>query len=319
MSTLEQAIGSSDPSERRGLHFYKNKFSSSLKMYSIIVHGGAGEHKNTKEAKKGVIRAVKKGENTLKECKNPIKSVEESIKVLEEDINFNAGRGSVLTKKGEIKMDASIANSKKEIGAVANITDIKHPISLAKKIMKNKDHLLLGGKQATKHAIELGLETSNPYTKKRIKEWQEKKEQKNPPYSLSDTVGAVAINNKGKIAAGTSTGGKSLKQDGRIGDSPLFGAGTYVNKDIGASATGTGEGIIKSLLTSKVYEKYNKEKNLRKAIKKSIEEHTKHISKKINSCGVIAIDKKYNISFNKNTTHLPVAYTKEGEEISSNL
>lgn len=296
-------------------------------MYSIIVHGGAGEHDDPKKAKKGVLKALSKGKETIKKTNNPIKAVEESINILEDLRSFNAGKGSVLTLDGEIKMDACIASSDNKIGAITNVEDIRHPIRFAKKILKNTDHVLVGGKNTEKLIEKLNIEKSNPYTLKRIKERKKRLKdintdlsdlktaliEYNDNFSISDTVGAVAINDNQKLCAGTSTGGKPLKLNGRIGDSPIYGAGTYADKNIAASATGDGEGIIKSLLTKKLAIKHNKTKDLSNSIERTIKEHENIVKEKNKLCGIIAIDKKYNISFNKNTDHLPIAYAKNDE------
>lgn len=290
-------------------------------MYSIIVHGGAGEHKDEKKAKKGIYEAAKKGKIALEKNNNALDAVEESIKVLEDNEHFNAGKGSALTLDGEIKMDACIATSEKEIGAVTNIRDIRHPISFARKVLEKTDHVFLGGEEATKLAIELGLEKSNPYTHQRIKQRKNKLEERESSSceKLSDTVGAVVIDKSGCLVSGTSTGGKTLKLNGRIGDSPIFGAGTYVDENIAASATGDGEAIIKNLVTKSVSEEFKKRKDLDESVEVSIGKLDDETSDNKGSCGVISVDENYNISFDKNTKHLPVAYTKQGKKIKTSI
>ncbi len=290
-------------------------------MYAIIAHGGAGKHPEKEKAKKGMKKAIKRGEKYLKNKKNILKSVEETVKVLEDLPTFNSGKGSVLTRDGEIKMDACIADSKPKIGAVANIEDIRHPISLAHDVLEKTNHVFIGGKEATNWARKLGYQEFNPFTKRRIKERKKKLEKnklnKNKSSELKDTVGAVAINKEGKLAAATSTGGKSLKKNGRIGDSPLFGAGTYVDKNVASSATGDGESIIKTLLTKKIA--YLRKNNyLKESLKQALEEF-KNEAPKNASCGIISVDKDYNISYTKNTRDMPVAYTKKNSKIKVSI
>lgn len=287
-------------------------------MYALIAHGGAGQYDDTKKAREGIKKAVKKGEKTLKKKKGSLKAVEDTIRELEDIKIFNAGNGSALTKEGEIEMDASLVTSNKKIGSVANIKDIKHPITLAKYVLKQTEHVFMGGEGINRLAEKEGFKKRNPYTKKRIEERKEKLRKISVKEKSLDTVGAVAIDQREKLVAGTSTGGISLKMEGRVGDSPLFGAGTYADKETAFSATGHGESIIKTLLTKKA-SKLTKKYGLKTGLKKSIEELENMVEEKKNPCGMISINNNYEFWHEKNTKHLPVAMVKKDEKIETRI
>ncbi len=177
--------------------------------------------------------------------------VERVIQKMEDDPLFNAGRGAVFTAAGTNELDASIMDgSTTEAGAVAGVTTIRHPISAARAVMEQTRHVLLAGQGAEAFAETEGLEIVDPeyfWTEAR---WQSlerarERERQAEPASAYGTVGAVALDVEGRLAAGTSTGGMTNKRHGRIGDSPIIGAGTYANAQCGVSGTGHGEYFIR--------------------------------------------------------------------------
>lgn len=186
-------------------------------------------------------------------------AVEAAIKVMEDSPLFNAGKGSVFTVEGRNELDAAIMDGQsKKAGAVGGTTIIKNPISAARAVMEKSKHVLLAGRGADLFATQSGLTIVDPsyfWTEKRWKQFQDAskaKGEKSASTNLSDhkygTVGAVALDRNGNLAAGTSTGGTVMKLPGRLGDSPIIGAGTYAdNKTAAISATGDGEFFLRAV------------------------------------------------------------------------
>jgi beta-aspartyl-peptidase (threonine type) len=237
----------------------------------LVIHGGAGvlAHKQMtaeQEARyRGVLeQALRAGHRTLRGGGRSLDAVEAAIKVMEDSPLFNAGKGAVFTHEGRNELDASIMEgAEKRAGAVAGLSRIKNPISAARAVMEHSEHVLLVGEGADRFAISQKLEAVNPvyfWTPERWKALQEALENErrtaDRPTSRSatapapdrpfGTVGAVALDAQGNLAAGTSTGGMTNKRPGRIGDSPIIGAGTYAdNATCAVSATGHGEIFIR--------------------------------------------------------------------------
>ncbi|WP_461866640.1 isoaspartyl peptidase/L-asparaginase family protein [Thermococcus sp.] len=296
-------------------------------MVAIIVHGGAGTVKKEERIPKvldGVKEAVLAGWKELKRG-SALDAVEEAVKSLEDNPLFNAGTGSVLTIDGKVEMDAAIMRSNLEAGAVAAIWGVKNPISVARKVMEKTDHVLLGGEGALKFARLMGFEGYNPITEERLKQWQELRSKllktgearhwkklsaliREYPEVLRSTVGAVAFDGE-DIVAGTSTGGVFLKMFGRIGDTPLIGAGTYANEFAGVSATGIGEVMIKLVLAKTAADFVRFGLKAPEAAAATISIATNYFGKGV--AGLIMIDKEGNVGFSKNTKHMSVAYMKE--------
>lgn len=235
--------------------------------YIVVAHGGAGEVRSDRAeiAEKAVRRAVIVGSAVLKERGGALDAVEECIKVMEDDPHFNAGTGSSLTMKGTVEMEASIMDGRTlNSGAVGLISDIRHPVSLARLIMEKTDHVLIVGASAEKIAREFGLELCDPRIPEQVKMWKgatkrfERGEVRYLPKTvdlmkqfpdLVETVGAVAVDSNGDLAVATSTGGLMLKLPGRMGDTPVIGAGNYADNEAGAvSCTGIGEAAVRLCL-----------------------------------------------------------------------
>jgi beta-aspartyl-peptidase (threonine type) len=234
---------------------------------TIVIHGGAGTilKKNmTPEREKAYHEALKtaldSGYAVLERGGKSIDAVIAAIKVMEDSPLFNAGKGAVFTNEGKNELDASIMDgSNLMAGAVAGVTTVKNPITAAHAVMMKSEHVMMIGKGAEKFAAEQGLSIVDPsyfFDSTRYKQLLKVKEQEsNREASLYDpyikdkkfgTVGAVALDQYGNIAAGTSTGGMTNKRYGRVGDAPIIGAGTYAsNASCGVSATGWGEYFIR--------------------------------------------------------------------------
>jgi len=238
--------------------------------YAIAIHGGAGSLMTgsvTPEREKAyhdkLLEALTAGYNLLSHGGSAIDAVEASVRVLEDSPLFNSGKGSVFNCDGVNEMDAAIMNGKNlKAGAIAEVHTIRNPITAARAIMEKSKHVLLASSGAEKFAKECGLEIVDPsyfYDEERHKQWLATKDD-DANYSWSGdgvpsdtkkygTVGAVALDSQGNIAAATSTGGVNNKKFGRIGDSPIIGAGTYANnKTCAVSCTGEGEYFIRNVV-----------------------------------------------------------------------
>ena len=243
-----------------------------MQKFSIAIHGGAGtilREDMTPELEAAYIRGLQESVNAgyavLEEGGSATNAVKAAIVILEDNLLFNAGRGSVFTKKGLQEMDAAIMDGKDlAAGAVAGIRNVRNPIELAAEVMHNSNHVFLSGKGANDFAIKQGIKLEPDeffFSQFRYDQWKAIRDSDN--YSLDHThqgleelmkdkkfgtVGAVACDMDGNIAAATSTGGMTNKKYGRIGDSPLIGCGTYANNHTCAiSCTGHGEPFIRAV------------------------------------------------------------------------
>lgn len=248
-------------------------FNQNLKMskYAIAIHGGAGTIlKSTMTPEKEVAytealrEAIEAGESILKAGGSALEAVESAVNSMENNPLFNAGRGAVFTNEGKNEMDASIMNGKDlSAGAVAGITNIKNPVSLAKAVMEKSEHVFLSGLSALDFAKEVNAKFEDDdyfFVQMRYDQLQEAKKSNSvfldhteDKYENGEkkfgTVGAVALDIHGNLAAATSTGGMTNKKFGRVGDSPIIGAGTYANNATCAiSCTGHGELFIRSVV-----------------------------------------------------------------------
>ncbi|WP_179334307.1 isoaspartyl peptidase/L-asparaginase family protein [Winogradskyella costae] len=238
-----------------------------MKTFSIAIHGGAGtlvKGMMTPELeaqyKSALQSALNEGYKLLDHGKSAIEAVEEAVKLLENSHLFNAGKGSVFTATETHEMDASIMDGKTlNAGGVSLITGIKNPVSLARDVMEKSEHVFLAGDGAMQFAKELNYKLEDAsyfYDEFRHKQWLEIKDtdsfqldHSTKKDSKFGTVGAVACDKDGNIAAATSTGGMTNKKWGRVGDSPMIGAGNYANnKTCAISCTGSGEFFIKGVV-----------------------------------------------------------------------
>ena len=228
--------------------------------WSIAIHGGAGTIRRedmTAERdaayRAALQAALDAGSKVLAEGGSALDAIEAAILLMEDDPKFNAGRGAVYTWEGKHELDASIMDGRdRDAGAVAGVTGIRHPILLARKVMTDSPHVMLAGEGAEQFAAEQGLETMPPKwfdTDARREALERMKADKLSALDVDikfGTVGAVALDRDGNMAAGTSTGGMTGKRWGRIGDAPIIGAGTYAdNRACAVSATGWGEFFIR--------------------------------------------------------------------------
>ncbi|GAA4044017.1 isoaspartyl peptidase/L-asparaginase [Parerythrobacter jejuensis] len=229
--------------------------------WSFAIHGGAGtikrENMNAEQEAEylaALDQALEAGTDILKNGGSAMDAVVAAILLLEDDPKFNAGRGAVFTWEGENELDAAIMDGRdRSAGAVTGVKSIKNPILLAREVMKDGRHVFLSGAGAEEFAGERGLETASPdwfATEARREALERLKARQLSAIDVDHkfgTVGAVALDLEGNVAAGTSTGGLTGKRWGRIGDVPVLGAGTYAdNRDCAVSATGQGEYFIRA-------------------------------------------------------------------------
>ena len=238
--------------------------------WKLVVHGGAGiiersriPPEQDRAFRAGLDRALAAGEAVLSGGGRSIDAVEAAIRALEDDPNFNAGRGAVFTYDGRNELEAAIMDgSDRSAGAVTGVTTTRHPVSLARAVKDHSAHVFLRGRGADQFSREQGLEqVDNSWfaTEERRRQLDEMKANKASSFDVDlkyGTVGAVALDSNGHVAAATSTGGLTGKRWGRIGDSPIIGAGTYADDGSAAvSATGSGEYFIRALAAYQVAER----------------------------------------------------------------
>ncbi|WP_223032443.1 isoaspartyl peptidase/L-asparaginase family protein [Hanstruepera marina] len=293
--------------------------------FSIVIHGGAGTilKKNMTPEKEAAYlakleEAIRVGYNILRHGGSSLDAVEKTINVMEDSPLFNAGKGAVFTNAGTNELDASIMDgSTLNAGASAGTKTVRNPINLARTIMENSPHVMLSGAGAETFAKEHDLEivdSSYFYTEDRfqslqhVKEYEAKKQtdDKTAFYdstikdSKFGTVGCVALDKHGNLAAGTSTGGMTNKRWGRIGDAPIIGAGTYANNNTCAvSSTGWGEFFIRAMVAHDISALMEyKALSLKEAAKEVIQEKVPHLG---GDGGIIAVDKYGNMVMEFNT------------------
>lgn len=283
----------------------------------IVIHGGTSGLGLTKEEfakrEKVMKESLKAGQSILEKGGSSVDAVIAAIKMMEDSPEFNAGKGAVFTSDGFNELDASLMDGKSlNAGAVAMARTIKNPIEAARVVMDKTPHTLIAGEGADKLAKNNGLEIVDQkyfYTDHRYKQLQDAKKSKEvlldsdkakahlgistEPYL--GTVGAIALDKNGNLAAGTSTGGTTNKMTGRIGDSPIIGAGNYANNDsVAVSCTGTGDIYIRVAAAHEVASLY-KYKKL--SIEKAAQETIKEVAALGGTGGIISIDKNGKVGY----------------------
>ncbi len=225
-------------------------------MIAIVVHGGAGTIELARHAAAiaGCAAAAQRGFARLAAGGAALDAVQAAVRALEDDPAFNAGVGAVLTRDGQVELDAAIMDGVDgRIGAIAAVPDLRRPIDLARAVLDDGEHVLLAGAAAWAFARRHGHAPAPPgtlVTARALARWRAR--QAEVASVGGGTVGAVAIDGAGRLAAATSTGGVLGKRPGRVGDSPLPGCGTWADRGLAASATGPGEAIIRATLTRRL-------------------------------------------------------------------
>jgi len=316
--------------------------------WAIVLHGGAGvieratmDPKTEADYRASLTEAIEAGAKLLDRGGSSLDAVEASIRILEDNPLFNAGRGAVFTAAGKNELDAAIMDGATlNAGAVAGVTRTRHPISLARAVMEKSPHVMLIGAGADAFAGEVGLEQVDPSFFFTEHQWQSlirhlKKEglpipprpegaPPPPPEPVSEigppdahkygTVGVVALDRQGNISAGTSTGGTQAKKWGRVGDSPIIGAGTYAsNQSCAVSATGTGEYFIRLGVAREICNLvYFKGMRLQKAADQVIHKELEALH---GDGGVIAITPDGQMAWSFNTSGMYRARIAEGGKL----
>lgn len=233
--------------------------------WRLVIHGGAGSERIAHDdpgheaaARAGLNEALEAGSGVLSSGGTAVEAVELAARLLEENCCFNAGRGSVLTEQGEVELDAAIMDGRtRQAGAVSGIKTTRAPISLARRLMEHGPHVFLSGTAADRFAAAAGIEQVPndffilPERRRQLQEALAAGHEADP--IKYGTIGAVAVDVRGNVAAATSTGGITAKRWGRVGDSPLIGAGTFAdNRAAAISATGSGEYFIRAVAAHEV-------------------------------------------------------------------
>jgi L-asparaginase / beta-aspartyl-peptidase len=293
--------------------------SQEIPEYVIAIHGGAGtlsRERITEEQEKEYLNkldeALSAGEAVLKNGGSSIHAVRAAIMIMEDSPLFNAGKGAVFTNQKRVELDASVMDGRTlNAGAIAGVTDIKNPILGAIAVMENSPHVMFAGNGASQFAREQGLEiVDNSYfhTQRRLDDVIRQIER-----DKNGTVGGVALDREGNLAAGTSTGGMSNKRYGRIGDSPVIGAGNYANNlTCAVSATGHGEYFIRWVVAYDIsalmeYREMTLEEAANEVIGKKLLEAG-------GTGGVVAVDRLGNVTMPFNTEGMYRGYIKSTGE-----
>jgi len=307
----------------------ENQPDMEIKKFGIAIHGGAGtieRSKMTPETERnyrtGLERALAAGYDILKRGGSSLDATEAAVRVLEDDPHFNAGKGSVFTSAGTNEMDAAIMDGKTlAAGAVAALKHVKNPISLARLVMEKSGHVMMDGEGAEAFAKENGIELVDAkyfFTQERWDALQKMKAAEKhrtgragKAFVITDqdrhgTVGAVALDKNGNLAAATSTGGTTNKRPGRVGDSPIIGAGTYANDATCAvSATGDGEYFIRATVGHDV-SALMEYRGM--ALNEAAQGVLDKVAKLGGTGGLIAIDRQGNVALPFNTSGMYRGY-----------
>lgn len=299
-----------------------NELSRDNKTPAILVHGGAWAtpEEEQKAHLEGVRQAAIIGFEVLQKNGSSEDAVQRAVEHMEADPTFNAGRGAVLNLNGHVELDAAIMSGRDlEVGAVASISGVLHAIALARHVKEASPHVMMVGKGAVSLALEAGVETCAPEALIEEREIERFKKAKTdmlggdssgvdtaPP----DTVGAVACDVEGHVAAGTSTGGALLKLPGRVGDSPLVGSGLYADDRTGAaSCTGWGEGIARVVLAHHAVESLASGIDATKVAQNAIRVLD---SRTGGQGGIILVDRYGELGYAFNTKCMSHAYLRRG-------
>lgn len=291
---------------------------------ALIAHGGAGRWRpgSDDDALEGLRDAVEAGRAILASGGSALDAVCATVVKLEDNPIFNAGTGAVLNFDGFCELDACVMESREaRVGAVSGLQRVRNPVLVARKVMEETDHVMLTGDGAQRFARVMGFPDHDPVTPERRADWFDKRNRideilgehslrmrrflKEHPEYAGGTVGAAAVDASGVLAAATSTGGVTLKLMGRVGDSPVPGAGNYASRRVAASATGTGEFVLRSLATRAIAERVEQGAGLDEAVAAVLEKLGADFDADV---GLIAVDDAGNTAARHRTRDMPHAF-----------
>ncbi len=302
---------------------------------ALIAHGGAGSWRpgSEEDAVEAMRVAVEKGRGILRAGGAALDAVCATVVMLEDNPIFNAGTGAVLNFDGFCELDACVMESRgARVGAVAALQRVKNPILVARKVMEETDHVMLAGEGALRFARVMGFADHDPVTPARQADWRDKKARleevlgekglrmrrflKDHPEYAGGTVGAAAVDSSGVLAAATSTGGVTMKLVGRVGDSPLPGAGNCASGAVAASATGTGEYVVRSLAARSISEAVERGATLERAMREMLDRLGRDFDADV---GFIAVDASGNPVAMHRTRDMPHAFFAAGDAVTSRM
>jgi beta-aspartyl-peptidase (threonine type) len=302
---------------------------------ALIAHGGAGKWRpgSDDDAVAGLADAVEAGRRVLLAGGSSLDAVCETVVRLEDNPIYNAGTGAVLNFDGFCELDASVMESRESrAGAVSGLQRVKNPVLVARKVMEETDHVMLTGDGAQRFARVMGFPDHDPVTPARRADWMDKRNrvdeilgqralkmrkflQEHPEYA-GGTVGAAAVDSRGVLAAATSTGGVTLKMVGRVGDSPVPGAGNYADALMAASATGTGEFVLRSLATRAIAERMGRGETLEQALEAVLAQLGRDYDADV---GLIAVDAAGTPVARHRTRDMPHAWFSGESPVASRM
>ena len=304
-------------------------------MERLIIHGGAGRirEENVPRVREGLREALEAGWSRMDHATDAVVA---AISAMEDSGIFDAGKGSVLNLRGQAEMDAALMTHERRAGAVANLLRVAHPIQVARKVMEETEHVMLAGRGANLFARAMGFPSVRIRSPERWKTYQSLRQSlrgasrsparsagasplvypglpallRKHPELLHGTVGAVALDRRGRLTAGTSTGGIFLKLEGRVSDSCLVGCGTYADEHVGISATGIGESIIRHTFARTAAERMVARRLAPSAALLSVLREMPR-----DSAGAIALDRKGRFGIAHNTRNLACAWISDREPV----
>lgn len=302
---------------------------------ALIAHGGAGNWRpgSEQDAVHGMRAAVEAGRAVLRAGGAALDAVCATVVALEDDPIFNAGTGGVLNFDGEVELDACVMEGReRRVGAVCGLKRVKNPVLVARRVMDETDHVMLAGDGAQRFARVMGFADHDPVTPARRADWHDKRLRldeilgrhslrmrkflgEHPDYA-GGTVGAAAVDGEGVLAAATSTGGVTLKLVGRVGDSPIPGAGNYASRHVAASATGTGEYVLRSLTTRAISEEVERGATLDQAVAAALEQLRREFDADV---GVVAVDRDGRPVARHLTPDMPHAFFSGEDDVVSRM
>jgi len=284
---------------------------------AIIVHGGAWAipDEEVEAHLTGVRKAAELGWKVLMETDNSLDAVERAVILMEDDPTFDAGIGSFLNRDGHVELDASIMDGELNAGAVASVSRVRNPVKLARMIMERTEHVLFIGEGAHRLAESFGIDLIDPgelIVERERRRWEEFRAKGMSPrkaFEKDSTVGAVAIDSKGRFAVALSTGGSPFRMAGRVGDVPVIGAGLYADNRKGAAAcSGHGESIIKVVLAKSAVDMLALGLSAMEAARAAID----LLGRVGGRGGIIMIDRDGDLGYHYNTPRMAIAHAKKG-------